>query len=137
MFKEDPAKFLDMMIMKALLLQEIRKQGSQPGKEDKGEEAAIQEFLQKKFSSPPTVSTEELAAFYESYKDRMEGKTLEQVAPMIEQVIRQQKQEEEYMRFLEGLREQGRRRDQPGAVEGDGNQTGRLHQHGGGFFQRP
>jgi thioredoxin 1 len=105
MFKEDPAKFLDMMIMKALLLQEIRKQGSQPGKEEKGEETAIQEFLQKKFSSPPAVSREEIGAFYETYKGRMEGKTLEQMAPMIEQVIQQQKQEEEYMRFLQEIRE--------------------------------
>jgi thioredoxin 1 len=104
MLKEDPAKFLDMLIMRTLLLQEIRKQGPPPGKEDRAEDAAIHEFLQKKFSQPPAVSREELAAFYEIYKDRMEGKTLEQVAPMIEQFIRQQKQEEEYGRFLEGLR---------------------------------
>jgi len=104
MLKEDPAKFLDMMIMKALVLQEARKQGPQPGNENKGEEALLQEFLQKKFSSPPTVSKEELAAFYEIYKDRLEGKTLEEMAPMIEGIIQQQKQQEEYARFLEGLR---------------------------------
>jgi thioredoxin 1 len=104
MFKEDPAKFLEMMIMKALLLQELRKQGSPPAKEDKAEDAAIQEFLQKKFPSPPMVSREEVVAFYEMYKDRMEGKPLEQLAPMIEQFIGQQKQEEGYGRFLEGIR---------------------------------
>ena len=104
MLKEDPAKFLDMLIMKALLLQEMRKQGSPPVKEDKAEDAAIQEFLQKKFPSPPAVSKEEVAAFYEMYKGKMEGRPLEQVAPMIEQFIGQQKQEEEYGRFLEGLR---------------------------------
>jgi thioredoxin 1 len=104
MFNQDPAKFLEMLIMKALVLQEAKKQGSQPDKEDKGEEALIQEFLEKKFSSPPAVSKEEIAAFYEIYKDRLEGKTLEQVAPMIEQVIQQQKQEEEYMRYLQELR---------------------------------
>ena len=64
----------------------------------------MQEFLQKKFPPPPAVSREEVGAFYEMYKDRMEGKPLEQVAPMIEQFIGQQKQEEEYGRFLEGLR---------------------------------
>ena len=48
MVKENPAEFLDMMIMKALVLQEARKQGIQPGKEEKGEEEAIQQFLQKK-----------------------------------------------------------------------------------------
>jgi len=103
-FKENPAKFLETLIMKALVLQEATKQGAQPGKEDKGEDALVQEFLEKKFSSPPTVSKEELAAFYEIYKDRMEGKTLEQVAPIIEQVIQQQKQEEEYVRYLQELR---------------------------------
>ena len=104
MLREDPAKFLDMMIMKALILQEVRREGFQASKEERGEEEVIQEFLQKKFSSPPAVSKEELAAFYETYKDRMEGQTLEQAAPMIEQVIRQGKQEEEYMRFLEEIR---------------------------------
>lgn len=104
MLREDPAKFLDMMIMKALILQEVRREGFQASKEERGEEEVIQEFLQKKFSSPPTVSKEELAAFYETYKDRMEGQTLEQAAPMIEQVIQQGKQEQEYMGFLEELR---------------------------------
>lgn len=104
LFKEDPAKFLDMMIMKALLLQEVRKQGSSPAREDMAEDAAIQEFLKKKFPSPPAVSKEEVAAFYEMYKNQMGGQTLEQVSPMIEQVIRQQKLEEEYGRYLEGLR---------------------------------
>ena len=104
MLREDPAKFLDMMIMKALILQEVRREGFQASKEERGEEEVIQEFLQKKFSSPPAVSKEELAAFYETYKDRMEGQTLEQAAPMIEQVIRQGKQEEEYMGFLEEIR---------------------------------
>lgn len=102
-FKEDPAQFLDMMIMKSLVLQQARKQETQPGDENKDEEALIQEFLQKKFSYPPAVSKEELAAFYEIYKERMEG-SLEEVAPMIEQIIVQQKREQEYMRFLERLR---------------------------------
>lgn len=104
MLKEDPAKFLETLIMKMLVLQEAKKQGTQPGKEDKGEDALVQEFLEKKFSSPPAVSKEDIAAFYEFYKDRWEGKPLEQAAPMIEQIIRQQKQEEEYMRYLQELR---------------------------------
>ena len=105
MVKENPAEFLDMLIMKALLLQEIRKQGAQPGNDEKAQESAIQEFLQKKFSSPPVVSSEELGAFYETHKESMEGKTLEEVAPLIEQFIQQQKQEEEYLRFVQGIRD--------------------------------
>ncbi|MEW6666320.1 MAG: thioredoxin domain-containing protein [Thermodesulfobacteriota bacterium] len=104
MFKEEPAGLLDIMIMRTLLLQEVKKQGVLPGKEEKAEDAAIQEFLQKKFSSPPTVDKEELEAFYEVFKDRMGGMSLEQAAPMLEQVIRQQKQEVEYVRYMEEIR---------------------------------
>jgi thioredoxin 1 len=105
MVKENPAEFLDMMIMRALVLQEARKQGVQPGKDGKGEEDLIQEFLQKKFSTLPSVSKEEIAEVYESYKDRLAGASFEQVAPMIEQAIQQQKQEEEYLRYLQGIRD--------------------------------
>jgi thioredoxin 1 len=104
MFKEDPAKFLEMLITKALVFQEATKQGIQPAKEDKGKETIIQEFLEKKFSIPPAVSKEEVAAFYALYKDRLEGKSLEQMAPMIEKIIRQQKQEQESMRYLQEIR---------------------------------
>lgn len=104
MVKENPAEFLDMIIMKALVLQEAKKQGFHPGKEEKGEETAIQEFLQKKFSAPPAVSKEELREFYEAYKDQLGGTSLEQMAPMIEQFVQQQKQEKEYVQFLEDIR---------------------------------
>ncbi len=105
MIKEDPAQYLDMMIMKTLVLQEAKKEGIQPGKDGKDEQERIQEFLQKKFSAPPPVSKEEIEAFYQAYKEGLEGKTLDEVAPMIEQAIQQQKQEEEYLRFLQGIRD--------------------------------
>ena len=104
MFKEDPAKFLEMLITKALIFQEATRQGIQPANEDKGEETIIQEFLEKKFSIPPAVSKEEVAGFYALHKDRLEGKSLEQLTPMIEQIIRQQKLESEYMGYLQELR---------------------------------
>jgi thioredoxin 1 len=104
MFKEDPAKFLEMLITKALIFQEATKQGIQPANEDKGEETIIQEFLEEKFSIPPAVSKEEVAEFYALHKDRLEGKSLEQLTPMIEQIIRQQKLEAEYMGYLQALR---------------------------------
>lgn len=105
MVKENPAEFLDMLIMKALLVQEMKKQGFEPGNDEKGQEKAIQEFLQKKFSSTPAVSKEELNVFYATHKEQMGGKTLEEVAPMIEQFMQQQKQEEEYVRYLQEIRE--------------------------------
>ena len=113
MYKEEPGQFLDMIIIKTLLLQEAKKQGvSAPAKtyKDTGkeslspEEAAIGELMKKKFSSPPAVTSEEIDAFYSMFKDRMGGKPLNEVAPMIEQVIREGKQREELGRFINDLR---------------------------------
>jgi len=104
MVKENPAEFLDMLIMKSLLLQEVKKQGIQPGSDEQGQEKAIQEFLQKRFATAPVVSKEELNAFYETHKDKMEGKKLEEIAPLIEQFIQQQKMEEQYLQFIEDIR---------------------------------
>lgn len=103
MFKEDPAKFLDVMIMKMLVLQEAKNQGFERGREG-NEEDVIRQFLEKRFSTPLTVSKEEVETFYKAHKDRMGEMLLEQAAPMIEQLLRQGKQEEEYMRFLEEIR---------------------------------
>ena len=109
--KENPGKFLETMIMRTLILQEAKKQGLLPAREKRGpqdsaspEEAVIKEFLEKKFTSVPAVSRKEIESFYEIYKDRMEGRPLEQAAPMIEQKIRQGKQQEQLEQFIGGLR---------------------------------
>ena len=109
--KENPAKFLEGMIMRRLVLQEAKKQGLLPAKEKNGpegsvssEETVIKEFLEKRLSSVPAVSRQEIETFYEIYKDRMEGKPLEQVAPIIEQIIRQGKQQEQLEQFIGDLR---------------------------------
>jgi len=108
--KEDPAKFLEGLIIRKLILQEAKKQGLLPAKEKEGpegsvsEETVIKEFLEKRFTSSPAVSRQEIEAFYEIFKDRMEGRPLEQAAPMIEQIIRQGKQQEQLEQFIGDLR---------------------------------
>jgi thioredoxin 1 len=113
MLQEEPDKFLEGMIMKTLILQEAKKQGlSAPVKTYKDatktpvspEESIITEFMEKKFSSPPEVTREEVEGFYKLYKDRMQGKPLKEVAPGIEQVIREMKQREAFGQYLEELR---------------------------------
>ncbi len=113
MYKEDPSKFLEGIIVKTLLLQEAKKQGlSTPVKTYKDaakdskspEEILIVELMKKKFSSPPAVTPEEIKTFYSLFKDRLGGKPLEQVAPVIEQVIREGKQQEEMERYIGELR---------------------------------
>jgi thioredoxin 1 len=113
MLREEPNKFLEGIIMKVLLLQEAKKQGlSAPVKTYKDaeknarspEEFIIAGFLEKKFSSPPEVTREEIEAFYKMYKDQMQGKPLKEVTPAIEQLIQEMKQREVLGQFLEGLR---------------------------------
>ncbi len=113
MFREEPNNLLERMIVKTLLLQEAKKQGvSAPVKTYKDaaknplppEESIIVEYIGKKFSSPPEVTREEVEGFYKMYKDRMEGKPLKEVAPAIEQYIREAKQQQVIAQFLEELR---------------------------------
>ena len=113
MFREEPNNLLERIIVKTLLLQEAKKQGlSAPVKTYKDaakdspspEESTIIEFISKKFSSPPEVTREEVEGFYKMYKDRMGGKPLKEVAPDIEQYIREAKQQEALRQFLEELR---------------------------------
>jgi thioredoxin 1 len=113
MFREEPNNLLERMIVKTLLLQEAKKQGvSAPVKTYKDaaknplppEESIIVEYIGKKFSSPPEVTREEVEGFYKMYKDRMEGKPLKEVAPAIEQYIREAKQQQVIAQFFEELR---------------------------------
>jgi thioredoxin 1 len=112
MYREEPKPFIDGLIMKKLLLQEAKKQGvSVPAKTYKDtdkdavspDDALIAELIKKRFSTPPTVTPQEIQVFYDTFKDRMEGKTLDQVAPTIEKIIREGKQQEEVQQFLGDL----------------------------------
>jgi thioredoxin 1 len=113
MLREDPNSLLERMIVRALLLQEAKKQGvSAPVKTYKDaaanalppEESIIAELIGKKFPSPPEVTREEVEGFYKMYKNRMEGKPLKEVAPAIEQYIREAKSREALGQFLEDIR---------------------------------
>ena len=115
MIRENPAEFLEGMIVRTLILQEAEKKGILPDRENKDHEgsisskdAVIKEFIEKKFSSVPAVNQKEIEAFYEMYKDRMDGKSLEQTAPMIEQIIGQEKQQKQLEQFIGDLRKSAR-----------------------------
>src|SRR4030043_1670930 len=113
MFREEPNNLLERMMMKALLLQEAKKQGvsapvktyKDPAKDSLSpDDSMITEFIGKKFSSPPEVTREEDERFNKTDKDKMEGKPLKEVAPMIEQYIREAKRQELLGQFFEELR---------------------------------
>jgi thioredoxin 1 len=113
MYKEEPDKIVEGLIIKALLLQEAKKQGITPpvktykdvAKDSSSpDEAMVGELMKKKFSTPPEVTKEEIEAFYSIFKGQMEGKKLEQVAPAIEQIIREGKQQQIVEQYLKEIR---------------------------------
>jgi len=113
MLREEPLQYLEGLIMKRIILQEAKKQGIAPPPKtykdsDKNplslDDYLIAELMKKQFSSPPVVTQQEIQAFYSMFKDRMEGKPLDEVAPAIEQVIRQGKQQEALESYLATLR---------------------------------
>jgi len=113
MLREEPLQYLEGLIMKRIVLQEAKNQGIVPPPKtykdaDKGpsspDDHLIAELMKKQFPAPPVVTQQEIQAFYSMFKDRMEGKPLDQVAPAIEQVIRQGKQQEALESYLGTLR---------------------------------
>lgn len=117
MYKEEPQQFIEGMVLKLLLLHEAKKQGTTvPPKTYKDtdkaalspDEALIAEFMKNKFSTPPVVTREEIEEFYKAFKDRMEGKKLDQVAPMIEKIIQEGKHREALETFVGDLQKNGK-----------------------------
>ena len=113
MYKEEPHLFLEQMIVKKLLLQEAKRESiSLPVKtykdKDKDplspEDFLIAELMKKKFSTPPAVTKEEIKNFYSMFKGQLGGKSLEQVSPAIEQLIREGKQQEQGKIYVGELR---------------------------------
>jgi len=113
MYKEEPQPFLEEIIVKKLLLQEAKREAISPpvktykDKEKDAlspEEFLISELMKKKFSIPPTVTKEEIKNFYAMFKTQLGGKTLDQVSPAIEQLIREGKQQEQVKVYVGELR---------------------------------
>jgi len=114
MVKEEPEKFIHELVMRTLLLQEAKKEGlSVPAKTYKDtakdalppDLALIAELMKKKFSTPPEVTQDEIKAFYDLFKAQMGGKPLKEVAPALEQLLRQGKQQEMVERYMKDLRQ--------------------------------
>src|SRR4030042_7059530 len=113
MYKEEPQPFLEEIIVKKLLLQEAKREAIFPpvktykDKEKDAlspEEFLISELMKKKFSIPPTVTKEEIKNFYAMFNTQLGGKTLDQVSPAIEQLIREGKQQEQVRVYVGELR---------------------------------
>ena len=117
MYREEPEKLIEGIIMKTLLIQEAKKQGIKPpiktykdaGKDDVSpEDAMVAELMKSKFSQSPEVTKEEVATFYTMFKSQMGGEKLEKVTPAIEQIIREGKQQQAVEQFFKDLRSRGK-----------------------------
>lgn len=112
MCQEDPNRLLEQMVMKRLLVQEAKKQGITPPPrtykdEAKGklspEDVLVEELIKKKFPTPPEVTRDEVKTYYHLLKDKMGGRPMEQMAPMLEEAIREGKQQEQIGQFMKEL----------------------------------
>lgn len=112
MYNEEPLQFLEGIIVKRLLLQEAKKQGLSPSPKTykdlakdslPPEETLIVELMKKKFPSPPEVTRKEVESFYSLFKDQMKGKTLNEVARFIEQMIQEGKQRQRVEQLVREL----------------------------------
>jgi thioredoxin 1 len=117
MYREEPEKLLEGMIVRILLIQEAKKQGVPPpvktykdGDKDalSPEEAMITELMKKKFSQPPEVTKDEIEAFYAMFKGQMGGEKLEKVTPAIAQIIQEGKQQQAVEQYLKDIRNGGK-----------------------------
>lgn len=111
--EEAPSELLDILINRSLLLQQAKKEGfaapkggtaiTQAMGQD-AETATIMAYLDKKIAAPPPVAPEKIQKFYEAYKDRMGGRNKEEAAPLIIQMIEQQRRGEEIDKLIAALR---------------------------------
>lgn len=85
---------LTRLIDERLLAAEAKKQGL----------ADMEALLKKVVSGLPAATDAEVSAFYEQYKDRMQGAALEEVSPKIREVLLQQAEQEAFQKMIGGLR---------------------------------
>ncbi len=113
---QDPAKLLDFMVNRALLLQQAKKEGvtapkggaASPEAPQDSEFATIVAYLEKKVAALPPITAEEVEQIYEVYKGQMAGRQKEDALPLIRQMVEAQRREEEAGRILSDLRKEAR-----------------------------
>jgi thiol-disulfide isomerase/thioredoxin len=102
---------LEQLILKEILLQEANRQGVKPDSAAKGEEAEmslIQNLLKKEVLDKVKVDPEEVEKLYRQHKDKMDGKSLNKVAPYIEEAIREAKGKEQMEGYLLALKQKAK-----------------------------
>lgn len=107
MLREEPKQFLEQLVLKEILLQEAERQGMKSDPAAKGEEAEmsmIQSLLKKEILDKVKVGQEEIEAIYRQHRDQMGKKSLNEVAPLIENIIREAKGKDQVEAYVTSLR---------------------------------
>ena len=111
MLKEEPKQFLDQLVLQEVLLQEADRLGIKSDPNAKPEEkdaSQIQNLLKKEVVDKVQVSKEEVAMLYKEHQSKMGKKTMDEVAPILEELIRDAKGKEKVEEYVNSLREKAK-----------------------------
>lgn len=111
MLKEEPKQFLDQLVLKEVLIQEADRLGVKSDPAAKGEDmesSQIQNLLKKEVIDKVKVSKEEVELLYKEHQSKMGKKRMEEVAPLLEDLIREAKGKEKVEEYVTSLREKAK-----------------------------
>ena len=111
MLQEDPKQFLDQLVLQEILLQEAERQGVKSDANAKPEEkdsSQIQNLLKKEVIDKVKVDKEEIEILYKEHQSKMGKKRLDEVAPVLEELIRDAKGKEKIEEYITSLREKAK-----------------------------
>ena len=111
MLQEDPKQFLDQLVMQEVLLQEAERLGVKSDANVKPEEkdsSQIQNLLKKEVIDKVKVNKEEIEILYKEHQSKMGKKKLDEVAPLLEELIRDAKGKEKVEEYITSLREKAK-----------------------------
>jgi thioredoxin 1 len=111
MLREEPRQFLDQLILKEVLIQEAERLGIKGDPAAKGEDmesSQIQNLLKKEVIDKVKVDKEEIELLYKEHQSKMGKKKLDEVAPVLEELIRDAKGKEKIEEYITSLREKAK-----------------------------
>ena len=111
MLQEEPKQFLDQMVLQEILLQEADRLGVKSDANAKPEEkdsSQIQNLLKKEVIDKVQVNKEEIEILYKEHQSKMGKKKLDEVAPILEELIRDAKGKEKIEEYITSLREKAK-----------------------------
>lgn len=111
MLQEEPKQFLDQLVLQEVLLQEAERLGVKSdanAKPEEKESSQIQNLLKKEVIDKVKVNKEEIEILYKEHQSKMGKKKLDEVAPLLEELIRDAKGKEKVEEYITSLREKAK-----------------------------